>query len=160
MTNGHISWTLPVDKPLLGSLSSHLDDGGKTIAKLKKINLRLFKLKRVYSDPRKLSKVGGFSWSWILKDYSGSKRERKIRRRMFTSSIKRLIRSFSRRSRAVDVKGWYTETVMHVQSLCFAQKPNRFLTLSLSSWFLIKGAVSRNSAKLGNCKMPVKLRET
>ena len=63
MTNGHIGWTLPVDKPLLGSLSSHLDDGGKTIAKLKKINLRLFKLKRVYSDPRKLSKVGGFSWS-------------------------------------------------------------------------------------------------
>ena len=25
---------------------------------------------------------------------------------------------------------------------------------------LIKGAVSRNSAKLGNCKMPVNLRET
>ena len=24
----------------------------------------------------------------------------------------------------------------------------------------IKGAVSRNSARLGNCKMPVKLRET
>ena len=24
----------------------------------------------------------------------------------------------------------------------------------------VKGAVSRNSAKLGNCKMPVKLRET
>ena len=35
MTNGHIGWTLPVDKPLLESLSSELDDGSKNIAKLK-----------------------------------------------------------------------------------------------------------------------------
>ena len=27
-------------------------------------------------------------------------------------------------------------------------------------FYLVKGAVSRNSAKLGNYKMPVKLRET
>ena len=35
MTNGHIGWTLPVDKPLLGSLTSDLDDGSRNIAKLK-----------------------------------------------------------------------------------------------------------------------------
>ena len=35
MTNGHIGCTLPVDKPLLGSLTSDLDDGSRNIAKLK-----------------------------------------------------------------------------------------------------------------------------
>ena len=42
MTNGHIRWTLPVDKPLLGSLSSDHDNGRKDVAELKKLNLRLF----------------------------------------------------------------------------------------------------------------------
>ena len=32
--------------------------------------------------------------------------------------------------------------------------------LHLGKFDLVKGAVSRNSAKLGNYKMPVKLRET
>ena len=36
MTNGHIGWTLPVDKPLLGSLRSDHDNGSKDVAKLKK----------------------------------------------------------------------------------------------------------------------------
>ena len=35
MTNGHIGWTLPVDKPLLGSLSSDHDNGSKDVAELK-----------------------------------------------------------------------------------------------------------------------------
>ena len=35
MTNGHIGWTLPVDKPLLGSLNSDHDNGSKDVAELK-----------------------------------------------------------------------------------------------------------------------------
>ena len=76
MTNGHIGWTLPVDKPLLGSLRSDHDNGSKDVAKLEKLNLRLFKLYRVYLDPLKLSKVGGFSWSWILKDFIQVQKEK------------------------------------------------------------------------------------
>ena len=33
------------------------------------MNLRSFKLNRVYLDPLNMSNVGDFSWSWILKDF-------------------------------------------------------------------------------------------
>ena len=33
------------------------------------MNLRPFKLYRVYLEPLNLSNVGDFSWSWILKDF-------------------------------------------------------------------------------------------
>ena len=37
------------------------DDGNKNVAK--KMNLRSFKLNRVYLDPLNMSNVGDFSWS-------------------------------------------------------------------------------------------------
>ena len=44
----------------------------------------------------------------------------------------------SRRSRAVDVKGYALKSVMHVQSSCFAYKTNCFLTTILSSSYSFK----------------------
>ena len=42
-----------------------------------------------------MSNAGDFSWNWILKDFiQVEKRGRKIRRRIYTSSIKRQIRRF------------------------------------------------------------------
>ena len=78
---------------ILRTLDKDDDDGSENVGK--KMNLRSFKLNRVYLDPLSMSNAGDFSWSWILKGfYSGSKRGRKIRRRMSTSSIKRQIRRF------------------------------------------------------------------
>ena len=57
------------------------------------MNLRSFKLDRVYLNPLNMQNTGDFPRSWILKGfYLGSKRGREIRRRMSTSSIKRQIR--------------------------------------------------------------------
>ena len=42
-------------------------DGSENVSK--KMNLRSFKLNRVYLDPLKMSNAGDFSWSWILKDF-------------------------------------------------------------------------------------------
>ena len=50
---------------LSGTLSN--DDGGENVPK--KMNLRSFKLNRVYLDPLNMSNTGDFSWSWILKDF-------------------------------------------------------------------------------------------
>ena len=48
-----------------------------------KMNLRPFKDNLVNLDPLNLSNIGDFSWTWTLKDYPASKRERKIHPRMF-----------------------------------------------------------------------------
>ena len=53
----------------LGSLSNKDDDGSENVAK-KIIDLRPFKLFRVYLEPLNLSNVGDFSWSWIRKDFT------------------------------------------------------------------------------------------
>ena len=45
----------------IGSLTNDDDDGSENFAK--KINLRPFKLYRVYVDPLNLSNAGDFSWS-------------------------------------------------------------------------------------------------
>ena len=50
-----------------GTLSNADDDGSKNIAK--KMNLRSFKLNRVYLDPLNVSNAGDFSLSWILEDF-------------------------------------------------------------------------------------------
>ena len=50
----------------LGTLSND-DDGGENVAK--KMNLRSFKLNRVYLDPLNMLNVGDFSWGLILKDF-------------------------------------------------------------------------------------------
>ena len=46
---------------LLGTLSKDDDDGIENIGK--KMNLRSFKLNRVYLDPLNMSNAGDFSWS-------------------------------------------------------------------------------------------------
>ena len=51
----------------LGTLSNDDDDRSENLAK--KVNLSSFKLNRVYLDLPKMSNVGHFSWSWILKDF-------------------------------------------------------------------------------------------
>ena len=77
----------------IGTLSKDDDDCSENVAK--KVNLRSFKLNRVYLDPLNMSNAGDLSWSWILKDFiQVQKEEGKIRRGMSTSSTKRQIRSF------------------------------------------------------------------
>ena len=50
---------------LLGTFSNDDDDddGSENVAK--KMNLRSFKLYRVYLDPLNIPNAGDFSWSWI-----------------------------------------------------------------------------------------------
>ena len=50
-----------------GTLSNYDDDGSENITK--KMNLRPFKLYRVYLEPLNSSNVGDFSWSLILKGF-------------------------------------------------------------------------------------------
>ena len=63
-------------------------DGSENVAK--KNDFPFFQLSRVYLEPLNMSNAGNF---WDLTD-SGSKRRRKFRRRMSTSSIKSQIRRF------------------------------------------------------------------
>ena len=51
----------------LETVSKDDDDGSENVSK--KVNLRSFKLNRVYLDPFNTSYAGDFSWSWILKDF-------------------------------------------------------------------------------------------
>ena len=61
----------------LGTLSTDDDDSSENVGK--KVNLRSFKLNRVYLDPLNTSNAGDFSWSWILKDFiQVQKEERKF----------------------------------------------------------------------------------
>ena len=64
----HISLPTPLDSfsDPVGTLSNYDDDGSEKV--VKKMNLRYFKLNRVYLDPLNMSNAGDFSWSWILKD--------------------------------------------------------------------------------------------
>ena len=52
----------------IGTLNKDDDEGSENVDK-KKMNLRSFKLNRVYVEPLNMSNAGGFSWSWILKDF-------------------------------------------------------------------------------------------
>ena len=47
----------------LGTLSNDDDDGSENDGKKKKMNLRSFKLNRVYLDPLNMSNSNDFSWS-------------------------------------------------------------------------------------------------
>ena len=55
------------DSRILGTLSKDDDDGSENVGQ--KMNLRSFKLNRVYLDPLNMSNVGDFSWSSVLKDF-------------------------------------------------------------------------------------------
>ena len=61
----HLAATVPDD--ILGTLSRDDDDGSENVGK--KMNLRSFKLTRVYLDLLNMSNAGDFSWSWILKNF-------------------------------------------------------------------------------------------
>ena len=50
-----------VPDDILGTLSRVDDDGSENVGK--KMNLRSFKLTRVYLDPLNVSNAGDFSWS-------------------------------------------------------------------------------------------------
>jgi len=52
---------------MIGTLSNDDDDGSENVTK--NINLRPFKLYRVYLEPLNSSNVGDFSWSWVLKGF-------------------------------------------------------------------------------------------
>ena len=56
---------LAATKVKIGTLSN--DDGSENVGK--KMNLRCFKLHRVYLDPLNMSKASDFSWNWILKHF-------------------------------------------------------------------------------------------
>ena len=49
------------ERGLLGTLSKDDDDGSENVGK--KMNLRSFKLSRVYLDPLNMSNAGDFPWS-------------------------------------------------------------------------------------------------
>ena len=53
---------------MIGTLSDDDDDGSENITK--KMNLRRFKLYRVYLKPLNSSNVGDFSWSRIVRALS------------------------------------------------------------------------------------------
>ena len=53
--------TVYFDLALIGTLSKDDDDGSENV--VKKMNLRSFKLNRVYLDPLNMSNAGDFSWS-------------------------------------------------------------------------------------------------
>ena len=50
-----------VERCSLGTLSKDDDNGSENVAK--EMNLRSFKLNRVYLDPLNMSNAGDFSWS-------------------------------------------------------------------------------------------------
>ena len=54
-------------RELKTSLSNNDDHGSENITK--KMNLRPFKLYRVYLEPFNSSNVSDFSWRWILKGF-------------------------------------------------------------------------------------------
>ena len=91
---------------LLGTLSNNDDDGSENITK--KMNLRPFKLYRVYLKPHNSSDVGEFSWSWIFKDFIHVQ----IEEGQFVVVCPRPPQNvasggFRRRTRGVDVKEMY-----------------------------------------------------
>ena len=72
----------------LGNFS--INDGDDSENVTFELNSRFFELFRVYSNWGKMSNVGEISWGL----HSSLERERKIRRRLLTSSIKREVRHF------------------------------------------------------------------
>ena len=95
-----------------------------------------------YSNSFNSSNVGKFYWSWILRLYESSGKEKESRCLEFTSSTKQEIRHFH-----VVVVQWRQRNVqislMHVQSCCFAN-------LNLSLFFRSRCRRSRRWLKLPN----------
>ena len=62
-----VQWTLK------GTLRKNDDDGSENVGK--KMNLRSFKLNRIYLDPLNMSNAGYFSWVWILNNFIQVKKD-------------------------------------------------------------------------------------
>ena len=97
---------------LIGSLSNNDGDGCENVTK--KVNLRCFKRYPAYSISFTSSNVGKCFWSWILKDYQSSGKEKESFCLVFPSTRKR-----ERYDCAVTAKKC-KKRVTHVQSCCFA----------------------------------------
>ena len=68
MSKGQLGASRLADYLTIGpQLSNDGDDGIENVTK--KMDLRSFKLYRVYLEPLNSSNVGDFSWSWILKGF-------------------------------------------------------------------------------------------
>ena len=93
-------WRCP--PKILGTLSKDHNDGSENVGK--KINLRSFKLDRVYLDPLNISQAGDFSWRWILMDFI---QVQKDEGKFVVARLGRFTFHVSRRSRGVDVKEMY-----------------------------------------------------
>ena len=113
-----------------GSFSIDDSDGAKNV--LFMMNSRCFKLCRVYSNSLKMSNVPRqislelITWA----PHSSLDREKNIRHRLFTSSIKFAIRHFH----VIIVQGRQRnvqKSVMHVQSCCFAQQTYCFFEVAV-----------------------------
>ena len=72
---------------LIGSLSNNDGDGCENVTK--EVNPRCFKLYRAYSISFTSSNVGKCFWSWILKDYQSSGKEKESFCLVFPSTRKR-----------------------------------------------------------------------
>ena len=94
------------------------------------MNLRPFKLDRVYLDTLNLSNVGYFSRSWIVKEFILVQKRKKN-----SSSYVYVLHKSSHLE--VSRQRNVLKSVMHVQS-CFAHRTNCFLILSLLSSCLRK----------------------
>ena len=117
------SFTLEIGAAYFASLKGNfsIDDGNGSENVSFKVNCRFFNLCRVYSNllnmAAKCRRISQKLISWA--PHSSLEREKEIRRRLFTSSIKLAIRHFH----VVVVQGrWRNvpKSMMHVQSCCFA----------------------------------------
>ena len=90
----------------MGNLTNDDDDGSENIGQ--KINLRPFKLYRVYLEPLFLSNIGDISWSWILKEFIHVQIEKGKNLLPYVHVLHKTSHwEVSHRSRAVDVKEMY-----------------------------------------------------
>ena len=67
MSNAMIKYPHKHFRTTIVTSSKDDDDGSENVGK--KMNLRSFKLNRVYLDSLNMWNTGDFSWSWLLKDF-------------------------------------------------------------------------------------------
>ena len=86
------------------------------------MDLRPFKLYRVYLKPHNSSNVGEFSWSWILSDFIHVQRKDNLS--SYVHALHKTLRwEVSRRSHAVDVKEMYLSAWCTCRAVVLLIKP-------------------------------------
>ena len=112
--------TFPLHGAHTGISSKNDDDGSENIAK--QMDLRPFKLYRVYLKPHNSSNVGEFSWSWILSDFIHVQRKDNLS--SYVHALHKTLRwEVSRRSHAVDVKEMYLSAWCTCRAVVLLIKP-------------------------------------